>query len=167
MSGDPISDQQLLFEVAKLAEFDACHAIWWRFDDGHLSLFTDCSDVFACGGSDVERITPENLPILRSAVADYFAVVGPDSHEHRDAGDGFTLFAARVRSMRPHPTFYSDLKVHVSDPGPLNEYGYPTWVPNKTKSAERTEALCALFDAAGPARIPLETVEHRPNMEDK
>lgn len=149
-----MDDKTLFYEVAKLAEFDGNSAIFWRYDNGRMRVFAECGDVFAWGCSDVEEITPDNLAMLRQAVADVRTLTTTETLEQRDASDGFTLFCARARGMRPQGAFYKYLEVHIVEPGPPNaEHGYPTWKPNKELAAQRTAALHALFDAAGPERV--------------
>lgn len=144
-----MNDQELLYEVAKLAEFDACGSIWWRCDDGKLKVFVSCGDVFHWGFADLEEITEHNLPILRRSVEDVAAIAGS---KYANQDDGFTLFCARVRGMRPQGAIYPHLTVKAYNPGPLNSAGNPTRIEDEALSAERTAALRALFDAAGPQR---------------
>jgi len=124
-------------------------SIWWRTDGEYapVTFFVNCNDLFHWATADAEKLTPENLPELRQAVADVRAARGvPTGHFPRldrdatneernkeaadwscwyDAGGmGADLFCARVRKMRPQRPCYE------------------RWPPE----------LHPLFDACGPER---------------
>lgn len=130
------TDKDLIYEVLKLAQFDATESVWWRYNEDRtaLRIFANCSDTFAWGCSDVEEITWSNLDVLKQAVKDVEEVV---VSEYSNQDDAFLLFCARVRNMRPQGAMYKYLTVHHKD---------------ESIAAERTEKLRALFDSAGPER---------------
>jgi hypothetical protein len=136
-----MSDKDLLYEVAKLSQFDACDAIWWRWDaqkssEGtRLMVLVNCNDLFYWGCADCEEVTEDNLPVLREAVADCERVSGS---EYGNQDDAFLLFCCRVRGMRPQGAYYKHLKVYVRG--------------DDDEAARRTTDLRALFDACGPER---------------
>ncbi|WP_280195944.1 hypothetical protein [Nocardia farcinica] len=145
-------DARILYEVARLTEFGACDSIWWRHNENNpdrIDTYIRCSDVFYWGTSDLELVTLDALPALRQAIDDVEAISG---NRYRNLDDALLLFVARVRRKRPQGAYYPYLTVHITEPGPPNEYGNPTQVENKDRSAEATAALHALFNAAGPER---------------
>lgn len=87
-----------VLEIFSLSHADAYGDLFWRVDEGKVSLYANVSDVFAWGGSDCEPITVETLPELERAYADLKEV----------GGEEFTaeLFAARRRQMRPQGAAY-------------------------------------------------------------
>jgi hypothetical protein len=87
-----------VMEIFSLSHADSYGDLFWRVDDGKLTLYANVSDVFMWGGSDVEEITRETLPELEQAYADLKAV----------GGESFTaeLYAARRRKMRPQGAAY-------------------------------------------------------------
>lgn len=101
--------------------------MWYRTDDG-IRFAVMCSDTFAWGSADVERIEPEDVPLLRQCLTDLRAA-DPQLGEC----DLPELFAARKRGMRPMRLFLYP-KHHREDPG---------W-----------PAVRELFLAAGPERDP-------------
>lgn len=108
--------------LATIASIEAWEELWWRTDEEYapITLLIKCNDLFHPATADDEEITIDNLKVLKQAIADVQEV---DS----DYGDIYatTLFACRVRGMRPQ--------------GPA----YP-----KCKG----RALWHLFDACGPER---------------
>lgn len=112
-------DGAFLRAVLAVFAFDNCDELWWRVDDGTVHLFVNINDVFAWGCADVEEITAGNLHMLEQARADIAAATG----ERYPQGIG-TLFAARVRGMRPQGAVYAYVD----------------------------ERIWPLLDAAGPAR---------------
>ncbi|MEU8968107.1 hypothetical protein AB0D11_02330 [Streptomyces monashensis] len=105
---DPAPGGELAFVTRVLELFSLSHAdlydggLFWRVDDGKLSLYANVSDVFAWGGADAEPITPDTLPALEKAFTDLKAI---------DA-DLYTaeLYAARQRGERPQGAAYPDDK---------------------------------------------------------
>ena len=68
--------------------------LWWRTRfDGSVVLYARCSDMFAWAFSDVEEITPDDIPLLRQCLDDLRRV---DEPYHLSA-----LFTARKRNIRP------------------------------------------------------------------
>ena len=71
-------------------------------DDPKLTIYGDCSDFFAWGGADAEEITPENVELLESTIAEARAATG-DSF---DLSLAICLFIARLRGLRPQGAQY-------------------------------------------------------------
>lgn len=135
----PRTDQELLFEVAKLASDDAYDSIRWHFDkSGKMSLWVDCSDIFSWACSDAETLTAETFPELVQAIADVRWVNG-------ECDDGFTLYVARRRKMRPQGAWFKYLK--VTDRTPNGKGGWRV-----EENEELTAQLHQLFNDAGPER---------------
>jgi hypothetical protein len=92
-------------EVLDLFAFDNTGDIWWRTDGEYapVTFFVLCSDLFWWGTSDLERITPDNLPALKQAFV--------DAGEAADDGAGMAayLFCARQRGMRPQGAQYKHI----------------------------------------------------------
>lgn len=134
-----MDSKSLFYEVAKLAEFDACDAIFWRWNEEHeeLNVFATCSDVFDWGTADVELITEENLPVLKQAVADVREITGSD---YSNQSDAFLLFCARVRGCRPQGAFYRYLDVTHMVPSGENRWGNPK-TKRATTSTRRTTSV--------------------------
>ena len=84
---------------------------------GPVRFYVDCSDTFAWATSDSEPLTPDNIGVFEQVLAD----LGTQDNCFMFAS---TLFAARVRGMRPM------------------RLAYPKDSPE----------VCALFDACGPER---------------
>lgn len=100
--------------------------IYWRcgpqygggeFNDP-ASFFVNCNDLFWWACADLEEITPENIGVLEQALKDCDAV-----EPRLGSIYGPSLFACRVRGMRPQGAAYP-----------------------------KDEKYWALFDAAGPER---------------
>ena len=102
-----ITDWAFLKHVFEALAFDHCEDLWWRTDGEYapLTLFVNCSDIFYWACADSERLTPDNIHILESAVADCKAV-----NDHVWAP---VLFCARVRGMRPQGAVLKDMKPEV------------------------------------------------------
>src|SRR5258706_11324774 len=86
---------------------DCQEDLFWRVDDGVLSLYAMCSDVFHWGTADLEQITPENVHELEQAITDVKAI------DKDEADEGFRLFCARVRMMRPQGAVYKYIPVSL------------------------------------------------------
>lgn len=98
---DPIFVDGLL---KLLAEYDARDSLWWSVaPSGEIRFSVLVSDDFWWGTADLEQITPENLADLRSACRDAAAAI-----QHGGI-HGDTLFAARIRTMRPQGAVYERL----------------------------------------------------------
>jgi len=78
-----------------------CHeSVWWRVDDGEISFYVLCSDVFVWGLADLEQVNPVDLPGLEQAFADARAAL---DHAVDWAPE---LWVARKRGMRPQGAWY-------------------------------------------------------------
>lgn len=113
--------------------------IWWRTDDGYypVTFLVNCNDLFWWGTADCEPLSPENLPVLKQALLDVREALGVSEEPSIDdkerweiwwnsSGYATSLFAARIRKMRPQRPCYKN---------------FPT-------------KLHPLYDACGPARNP-------------
>lgn len=129
-----MNDKDILYEVAKLAQFNACESIWWRINADRsseatgLRVLVDCSDVFEWGTADCEEVSVENLAVLQQAVADMRRATGS---EYDGQSKAFLLFCARVRQQRPQGAYYKCLT---------------------GRTDEITVKIRDLFDACGPER---------------
>lgn len=92
-------------------------------EDGTLCMAVNCNDLFYWATSDAEDITPDNIEELEKAMADV-KTASPNDNDFVD--HGMSLFACRVRKMRPQPPCYKTI----------------------------TPELHALFNACGPERDP-------------
>lgn len=118
------------WEVLRLFQ-QTSEQLWWKVDDeGNITWFVMCSDVFAWGTADAEEIeTIEDLLLLRDAKAECDALA---ARMKKDGDSGWasvqeywpTLWAARKRAMRPQGALYKYLP----------------------------EQMWGLFDAVGPER---------------
>lgn len=121
---------------------DLWESIWWRTDGEYapVTFFVNCNDLFYWACADLERLTPENLPLLLVALDDVRHAQGlprgewPRNLDIKDGWDEWhaagawasSLFCARIRGMRPQRPCYRGM-------------------PDKLKP---------LFDACGPERDP-------------
>lgn len=124
-----IARAQLDYLQAVLGVFhraDSYQSLMWRPTDDGFRFFAMCSDTFAWGTADCERIEPADVPLLERCLNDLKAadpVLGEcDLPE---------LFAARKRGMRPMRLFL--------------------W-PKHGRKDEGWPAVRELFLAAGPER---------------
>lgn len=102
---DAVLSQASVMSILHLTGFEYCSEIWWRDDDeGNLRVLVNCSDFFAWGGSDAEEITEEELPNLIAAVEEAEKLLGKYNGE-----DGFLLWVARRRGLRPQGAYYKSL----------------------------------------------------------
>lgn len=112
---------EFVMEVLRLyAEYDDTSMMdFWRCDGEYapITFFVNCNDLFYWACADAEPITRENLPELRKAFADIYAI------DRVLTAYAPSLFACRVRKMRPQPPAYP-----------------------------KEERLKPLFDACGPER---------------
>jgi hypothetical protein len=98
----------------------------WHVSDGRAGFSMACSDVFAWGCADAETVEPGDLPLLRACLAE---LRGAGKYEEVWLG---ILFCARKRGMRP-----------------MNR-----WMKDMREKEGMTDAVHALFCAAGPEREP-------------
>lgn len=100
----PATEHDYAHRVLAVFAFDHTDGLWWRVDAQYapVTFFATCNDFFAWGGSDVEPITPQDVPLLEQAADDVDTVAG---------GGGWAgeLFAARKRGMRPQGAAYADI----------------------------------------------------------
>lgn len=98
-------EEQLLFARKVLQVFsqlDIHEELFWNFDVEMPVFYVKCSDVFAWGTADLEKLTPDNLPGLLAAYLDIQSVAGGV-----EAATYCTdLFVARIRKMRPQGASY-------------------------------------------------------------
>jgi hypothetical protein len=87
----------LLRRVLVVFEFDNCDGLFWRVDDGVLSIYVECSDFFGWAIADVEPIETEaDVIALEQAKADLIVAEGC-----RWPMWIAELYAARRRHKRP------------------------------------------------------------------
>lgn len=91
---------------------DCQSELWWRFDDGVISLYAMCSDAFWWATADLEPITPENINKLEAALV-----------ECGWRWEGVLLFCARERKLRPQGAMYKNLD---KDTWPLFDQAGPS-----------------------------------------
>lgn len=84
-----MTDQSWILDLLRLFAFDDCESLWWRDDNGALTMQVFCSDTFYWATAASEVVTADDLPDLARAKADL-----PDD-------DWPTLWVARKRQMRP------------------------------------------------------------------
>ena len=85
-----------------LARYDQHDDLWWSVGkDGELHFFIKCSDVFAWGTADAERVIAETVECLAAAYEDAQGASLDDG-----AAYGGALYVARQRQMRPQGAAY-------------------------------------------------------------
>lgn len=139
----------LALRVLRVFAFEYCSDVFWREDDGVLSMHVQCSDVFFWGSSDSEEITGENVDLLEETFAECEVVFG--RYQADEAG---VLFVARVRGERPQGAYYANLgdawTVLFDACGPEREVGFGNpMTPEQAKdraTARRTAAVAAAHD---------------------
>lgn len=82
-------------------EADLHDELSWRVEDGYVTFFVICNDLFWWGTADAERITPEILPLLESTLKE-----SEDTEWWEWAS---LVFVARARNMRPQGAYYESL----------------------------------------------------------
>lgn len=121
------------------------------FDEGNIGTFTErlswsnghffinCSDVFDWACAECEEISPENIDVLESCIADIRAV----SPKHLYKAP--VLFCCRVRSCRPQGAMYDYLPTELwslfDACGPKREVGFgnPKEHPKERPQEERND----------------------------
>ena len=97
-----MSERDILYAVGHIVtEYDIGLESFYLFkQDGVVTTWVNCSDVFFWGTADFEQVTAENIIELEracsdaQAAGDFNEVYGPE------------LFCARVRKMRPQGAWY-------------------------------------------------------------
>lgn len=95
----------LALRALRTTAFEYCEALFWRVDDGILSVHVNCSDLFAWGAADAEELTAANIDLFEATFAECEATFG----QYR-AMWAAELFCARVRGKRPQGAFYRNLE---------------------------------------------------------
>jgi hypothetical protein len=94
----------ILEVLGLLAELD-CYSepIYWAChgDYAPITFFVNCNDLFYWATADAEKLTPEDMPALKQAIADVIEITGKT-----DIYIGFELWCARKREMRPQQPAY-------------------------------------------------------------
>lgn len=98
-------DQFTYDVLALFDEHDSHSDLEWRAENGVVSFFVCCNDVFAWGCSDGEDLTPHNIPALREAVRAVQREL-PDLSPYQQFDYAQELFVARVRQCRPQGAAY-------------------------------------------------------------
>jgi len=95
------SKLSFILEVLDAVAFDNCEEIWWRTDDEYapVTFFVNCNDLFFWATSDCEKVTPENIHLLKKSFTDVEAI-----EEFSQLGG--SLFCCRSRKMRPQGAAY-------------------------------------------------------------
>lgn len=96
--------------LSLLAETDCLLSIWWRCDGkfAPVTFFVNANDLFEWACADCERLTPEDLPALRQAIADVSAINETEKEQ------GFHLWVARKRGARPQlPAYPKDERLRA------------------------------------------------------
>lgn len=99
---------ELALKTVRLAiEYDFLDSLFGRVDDGEIHFAANCNDLFWWATADAEEITKQNFDLLRQTCEDLkrlekenekvFATLYIES-----------LFAARVRKMRPQDACYQN-----------------------------------------------------------
>ena len=98
-----LTEHDAITILAYIANEDLHDCIWWRCDTKYapITIFVSCNDLFWWGTADLEKLTIENLPILKQAIEDA-KKVDPVLGVLR----GCNLFCCRVRGMRPQQPAY-------------------------------------------------------------
>lgn len=88
--------------LAVAERYDCRDSLFWRTDGefAPVTFWVNCNDLFYWACSDLEQITPENLPMLSAAFEDCRKATEEGVHW------GGELFCARVRGMRPQRPAY-------------------------------------------------------------
>ncbi len=86
------------------------HPLWWRTDSSYapVTFLVICNDVFYWASGDAEPITPSNIALLESTLAEVAVLERecPDRVNGPSIFDAVDLFCARVRGMRPQGAAY-------------------------------------------------------------
>lgn len=101
-----------------------------------LKVFAMCSDWFAWAYTDLEEITPEDLPLLREC----FETLKPYHKDERALWYLGEYYASRKRKLAP-------LKLRISDWEKGEDHGMPTKNPEENKKPN----LARLMKACGPS----------------
>lgn len=88
----PMTDENIKDLLVFVARHDVADTLFW---DSGLNFFANVNDSFfwACG--DLEPITDSNVKDFKTAITDC-----------KGESNGATLFAARIRGMRPQGALY-------------------------------------------------------------
>lgn len=83
-----------------LFKYDDQDAIFWNCSGPHapITFFIQCSDVFWWATADLEKITAEDLPLLKNSYEDEKELSGESFY-------GAILFCARKRGLRPQDPY--------------------------------------------------------------
>ena len=121
---------EFILEVLRLQDEYDCYGepLYWTCSSDYapITFFVLCNDLFYWATADAEKLTLEDIPMLRQAILDVQAS-GVYDLRLDDYETGCALWCARKRKMRPQ------------------QPAYP-----------KDERLRALFDACGPIRTPAE-----------
>jgi hypothetical protein len=123
-----MSDLDFYIRVLRCFDRCDCHGsvfwrtdgnVFWRTDGGNapLTFIANCNDVFWWATADGEKITPENISILEKCADDLLLVqkqakpyvsgqTEPMDEDQLAPGHLSSLFAARVRKMRPQRPYF-------------------------------------------------------------
>lgn len=119
------SADEVVLRALKATAFRAGDWLFYRYwpeGSDELVLMVNASDFFHWASADAVEITPENIDLFESTIAEVKALGAKLGQNFED--DDVLLFAARARGMRPQGAHYKHLP----------------------------KELWSLFDGAGPAR---------------
>lgn len=87
-----MANDEFIKKVLKLtAEYDHHDSLYWN---SNLKFYVKCNDVFWWGTGDLEEITHDDINDLEQALKN-------------SEDEGFILFAARKRNLRPQGAYYN------------------------------------------------------------
>ena len=98
-----LESYEFVIEVLRLAdEYEIHELLWWRAGGQYVpvTFFVRANDLLEWGCADAERLTPENIGVLRQAILDCAAV------DDCSVGYGCELFVCRLQGMRPQGAAY-------------------------------------------------------------
>ena len=107
-----MTDKEAMQVFRFVVENDMADGLFFGTDkDGGIWVGVNCNDLFWWACADLEEITPDKLPLLKQCIDDRDAAYIDGTGEHQSGyGSIFagTLYACRVRKMRPQTAWYTD-----------------------------------------------------------
>lgn len=98
------TDPEFINRVLEATAGDCSGHVYWELENGEIRFWVLCNDTFFWGTGDGEDITPENVHLLEEASKE-LAAFGEQVRDFCLT----TLFAAKVRKMRPQGALYKYL----------------------------------------------------------
>lgn len=103
-AASPAEGDQIALRALRVTAFEYCDDLFWREDDGILSVMVNCSDVFFWGCADAEELTVDNIDLFEATFTECQERFGK-----YDATYASELFVARHRGTRPQGAYYKYL----------------------------------------------------------